>query len=518
MIFHFFVQKVSSYLGLMNAVSLIHNKHFLLSKHQTESWKEALHMTIGTYQLYYHPNLHCTFHSDKNKSLILLGDLYDYTHPELTNKEIIKRLFQLDNIWKLLIGMNLYCGDYIVIFAHKQELYIFNDACAQKEIYYTTDYKHFGSQPKIFQHVITSENIKDKEAIRFFSSSWFKQRKYYVGYQTHRENIHHLLPNHYIDLYKKKVFRFFPLKTKAEMSIDETVSKVKAMLNGYLMAISKRYPIALPLTAGYDSRLLFAMSLNIECKYYIYKHWKITDIHKDVIIAKKLARTCRKEIQVIKYNNTFTKDLKELYENSFDFYHRRFALLTFQGELNHFPNHVIINGNIGEVARNYYGNLTRISDKILAYFQNTYPYLYTRNLYRDWLKNSKDVIEANGYNIYDFFYWEEKMGNWGAKRKSEFSFGMEIVSPFNSRELLMSMSACHHKYRDYHQHELYDRILESIHPEFLNIPVNPGHKRKRIITLKKLGLYTSYKTIVIFSKIFLIYPLKHLLYKIFHKK
>jgi hypothetical protein len=104
------------------------------------------------------------------------------------------------------------------------------------------------------------------------------------------------------------------------------------------------------------------------------------------------------------------------------------------------------------------------------------------------------LFHNNGYHVLDMFYWEEKMGNWAAKAKTEANaLGQNLISPFNSTELLTILLCTRRSHRDSHKNKLYNRIAELMEPKAIGIPINPCRKQKVITTMKALRIYNLYR-------------------------
>jgi hypothetical protein len=72
-----------------------------------------------------------------------------------------------------------------------------------------------------------------------------------------------------------------------------------------LKAASLRYPLQIGVTAGYDSRILFLASRDIQCTYYTGKnHVKNNAI--DVAVATKLAALYDESLEVRHANREIT--------------------------------------------------------------------------------------------------------------------------------------------------------------------------------------------------------------------
>lgn len=475
---------------------LLFNRQFLLTKEKALPFSKWLKIPLADYTLFYHPNLEVTHGRLDLTEIFLLGYAFDAENPGHGNKDIIHDLLtNSSTIEQLINKSDHYTGQFIIIYKKDQALYLFNDACAQRELYYTTDYNHFGSQVALLENPTKLEDHSDQEAVQFYQSPLFNQKKLFVLAETNKQNVKHLLPNHYLDLHAKKRVRFFPAMPQKPKTLDEAAKEAATLLKGFLKAVAQRYKIALPVTAGYDSRVLFGASLDLDCDYFVFKHRKLNESHPDITIPKRLLNRFGKDLKIISYSPEVDPQLKELHRKSIDFHRPDNTATIFNGYSQYFREHIILNGNLSEIARNFFGNFKKISGKELAFFSRAEAYPYVIKIYEAWLIENKTTFQANGYNLLDLFYWEDRMGNWAAKGKTEALLGAEFFSPINSRKLITLLLSVDRKYRDAHFNELFNRILFHLSPELLHEPVNPDPKTKSIKMMKKFGLYDLYRNV-----------------------
>ena len=462
-------------------------KQFLLTSENNFSypWEK---IKIGDYSLFYHPELEYECAKNENLELHLLGAIFDWEDPELSNLKILNRVLEATNFEAFIESQSRYAGQFVIIYKSEAHFVLLNDACAQSEVYYNTGFTSFASQPKLLSEVIALEPDQGEDAREFFTSAVFQQKRLFTGQATHVKNVKHLLPNHLLDLNKKEVVRFFPTVPLVPISISEAAEKGCKMITGYVRAISLRNKIVMAVTGGYDSRVLFLASLGVECQYFVLKHSNMDDSHYDIAIPKKLTKLYSKDFYVI-------PDLKENgsahnsdYEKSIDF--PRY----FPQASKYLEYHVYLNGNVSEIARNYFGYHKHLSPQDLAAL-NGYPNAaFVAKEYKAWLESNLDLFQRLGYHFLDMFYWEEKMGNWAAKSKSEANaLGRTVLSPFNSRELLQTLLSTQRKYRDSHFNKLYDKIIYNFSPQALAVPINPSRKQHIIRLMKLLRIYNLYR-------------------------
>lgn len=444
---------------------------------------------INKYFLYHHPELNYEFVKTEKVELHLLSNFYDWRKHTLSNLEILNALSEANSFEDFLVQQSKYAGQFVLIYKSTDHFILLNDACAQNEIYYNNEFSAFGSQTKILETAIELGPYKEEENNRFFESEVFLKKRLFFGERTHKSNIKHLLPNHFICLNEKKVKRFYPTLPIKITPLAEAAEKAARIIQGTIKAVANRNKIAMAVTAGYDSRVLFLASINLDCKYFIYKHAYMDDNHFDIIIPKKLTGIFEKEFSIIPDLKKEKIKYSDNYINCIDF--PRFQTLPSQD----FIDHVYLNGNISEVARNYYGYHKNLNAKDFAYLSGYTNSKLIISEYEKWLKN-KPKFQKLGFNYLDMFYWEEKMVNWAAKAKTESNaLGKSVFSPFNSRELLEVLLSTKRKYRDSHNNKLYNKIIENLSNEASKLPINPGRKTNIIGLMKNLKIYNLYRHI-----------------------
>ncbi len=438
---------------------------------------------IADYTLYCHPELEYTHSSNLQVDLWLLGALYDWEQPELSNQQILDTLASTDSFPLFLKRLSKYAGEYVVIYKNDDGIILLNDVCAQKEIYYDTSYTSFGSQPKLIQEVILLEPHTSQDIIELYSSPAFKTKKIFIGETTHAKNIKHLLPNHYIDVHNRSVMRFFPQDVIEPVSTKDAAAKACQMLKGYIRAISLRNKMAIAVTAGNDSRVLFLASLDLECKYFVSQHKNMSDHHYDITIPRRLTQLYGKQFEVIPDNET----LPDVLQTSIDF------PATSNQPDRLYEDHIYLNGNLSEIARNFYGDYKNISAGDLAFIRGYPGMKFVEAEYNRWLKQTA-LFVRNGYHVLDMFYWEQVMGSRVAKEKTEkAALGRTLLSPFCSRDLLVLMLSTPRKDRNYYRNKLYDSILLGLSDKALDIPINPKLKLKVIRWMTVFKIYNIYR-------------------------
>lgn len=462
---------------------------FLFTKLKTEGillqWNRC---EIEEFTLLSHPNLSHTQVLHENTEIHLLGEIYDWVNPFQTNEQILTSLAKHDSWENFLDELASYTGRFVIIYRSEEHLFILNDATAQHEIYYNNNFAVFGSQPKIIELVNKHYPHTEKVELNFFKSKAFLNRGVFYGNKTHVQNIKHLQPNHHLNIKSRKLIRHYPGEPLIHMPVNEAAGRAGIMLKGYLKAIAHRERLAMGVTAGYDSRVLFLSSLDLPCNYFVHTHPHMSNTHDDITISDRLTKLFDKELTIIPTIPRQQAVYPKSYAQSIDF--PRFWHLP--GVV--FSEHTYITGNVGKIARNYLGYNKKPSARYLALLSGYKNAKAVINEYQEWLDTNEKLFASFGYNTLDMFYWEEIMGNWGAKTNSEsYALGMKLVSPFNSRLLLTILLSTERKSRDAHTNALFDKIIELLAPEAVGIPLNQVRRHKAIEILRRLRLYNAYR-------------------------
>ena len=470
------------------------NRQYIISKKELalNGWKQFL---FDNYHVYVHPNLDYVHQDGKHLSVAVLGYLFDYRNTEYTNEDIVKGLSESVDVEDLMRQLDQYCGHFIVLCKDAVGVKIIPDACAQRILYYKDSFDVFASQVKLIEHFFPLEDVVDPEAKAFFNSSVYKYRLYAISNKTWKQGIFRLMANSYLDVTARKVVRFFPAQPIQRQALQDVVEQVIPMFKGYIEAIAKRYKkVVIPVTAGFDSRMVFAASLGLkECTYFIYKHPSFKENHPDLVIPKKLTELVGKSFQVFRYSPEVDPILKEVYKNSVDYARDRTAAMILSGNGTYFKDAIMLNGNLGEIARSYYNYTENVSGRELAALMECRNYPYAVRELQAWYDTNRPLFKANHLNALDMLFWELDWGPSTAQSKQECWIASEVCSPFNSRIMLTTLLSTDAKYRVKESCRVFREVINHFAGKTIDLPVNPTGKHKIIAMMKWLGIYLPYR-------------------------
>ena len=478
-----------------------HNKQFFLSKAvvQNSYFDEWKHIEIGSYHLYAHPNLSCIKASKATNTLIGLGNFYDYRNPSDSNEDVVNKLCS-GNKDELFSNYAHLSGENVLIFSTPENMILINDACAQMEVYYSENFSILGSQPKLLERFNPLSKRTDEIASEHFQSENFKRKKTNVGIETYFEGISHLIGNHYLDINQKKQVRFYPNKKIAKTSVEESGELVRSILTGYLKSIANRGPVALPVTAGIDSRVILTCALDAKIsnlEFFTIKFSWMDDTHNDLVIPKQIAKKLGFRLDIYDISEKETPDVPE-FDESLTLHNKLFDTSTMHVLRSFGDRNVsMVDGSIIGTGKNFFGKLLNIQPRDLARMSGYPNSRFAIKQFQNWLTESKEAFKKNGYHTLDMFFWEDRASNWMLTVKSKFLMVCNYYSIFNSRQLFESMLMTKRKYRDAQDNKIFNYILENTDNDLNDIPINPSIKKQIMLLGKKTGIYYVYRNLMI---------------------
>lgn len=436
-----------------------------------------------------HPNLEFSQSINMAQTLTLFGYLIDPYNPNLSNQEILNGINERITKFDDLID-ELYClsGRWVIVYSSENEFKIVNDLVGFREVFYTFHNETFwcGSDPKILAHNLSLKKTSDRDVLIYQKSNYFKKRENaWYGNKTLYENVFHLLPNHVLDVFNEKTYRYW-LNKETPKDVEAVAIEVGNLLRASLVAANKRYKIMLGITAGLDSRVLLAASKDISQDiYYFVSKMDLDEKHVDIQIPSKLLPKLDLKLNIFESNQEVRKEIEELLENNILLHRKNPRNKALQYYLDYVPERINVNGVVNEVARGFYGfNHPNNQDLTSEYFINMLGYYGESNLIKREIKEWLDSIRSSSLNIdfsyVDLFYWEQRMGNWGSITRNEQDIANEGFMPYNNRKIIMLLSSLAPEYRAAPNYVVYKLIIKNLWPETLQEPINPETLKEKI--------------------------------------
>jgi len=473
-------------------------RQFLLARAPIDQLTEWNCLNIDKYYLYVHPDLEINRVDDALKSIVLIGNLFDPIQPEKKSDDILRDINgntkKLDD---LFLQVKPYIGSYALFFKDDKDTIIFNDALSLREIYYYTKENLVicGSQPNL---LVTFSNpeihvTEDNDLLDFFDNHL--EYCSMIGDQTYYGNLKHLLPNHFLDIEKREVHRYWPTGFIERLSLEEAVPKICSFLQGSIRAMVYRHPIMMAVTAGWDSRTLLAASKGLQEKIYYFINDEGLGVgHPDISVPQRIFNSIGIPFHVHDVPNDMNDEFRKIFFNNTFFASDRILTTIYNVYFKHHSDKVNVIGT-GEIGRTRFGR----QPKNLNSFRLAYLMGYKESFYA--LKQSEQIFsellpvsQESGINILTLFFWEQNQGNRWVVGNSESDIAIEEIDPFDSHLLYEIFLGVDEKYTQ-SNNILFTEIIRQMWPELLGWPVNPPHrlKDKAKWFLGRMGVFESLK-------------------------
>lgn len=478
-------------------------RQFLLTSIICTSLKHWEHRTLNHYQLYVHRDVEVNIvqRGYKDRKAALIGYMIDPLHPDRSNAEILRDILKTTQaVESLSRYLHSISGRFVLILLTADDTYVFHDPCGLRSVYYS-EYKGgivIGSQPLIFKHVMPL-----KEQNRFYS---YEKSTYKKGNMEHwlpsgtslYESVYHLIPNHYLQVSCLKQIRYWPNEKLRSRRLDDVPYEASELLRKLIQAGHQRFDLALPLTAGLDSRVLLSASKAIADDTYFYtlQYRTLQAESDDIAIPRKLLKKLGLTHHLIDCRIAPDKEFLQIYDRNTSMAHKEDWGNIAYGMYGRYPQDIVcVKGNCSEIARCfYYKNGTHLPiasvQKLIEVERgwNTLPFICAQ--LTDWYSGASVAAKETGVDILDLFYWEHRMGSWQAQSQLEWDIIQEAYTPFNHRELLEMMLGISTEFRRAPNYLLFNNVIEALWPECLSEPINPPRTAKDKIKrlLFRLGL------------------------------
>ena len=480
-----------------------HRMQFVLGPRYYEgfdNWRRS-EIAGGRY-LTSHPDLSVTTVAERSVTITLLGYILDPEAPESGNEEILTRLASSlaegADVFAALAG---YGGRYLLV-ADAGAPLIVSDPVGTMQLLYTVvdDEIWCAAQPHLLQELFDLPD--DPEALAFmdFVKSETDEHSWPAD-ATNVRGLSRLLPNHYLDLVSHQVLRYWPRAENVEGDLEELRPKIVARLQNLMAAAATRFPLAIGVSAGYDSRIILAASREVshEVVYYTGQGGHRGASHPDIAIPREMLAELGLNHDLIVTREEPAPEFAAVYRRSVSFHHEK-RIPGQQTQLDHYRlGRVAVLGNTSEIARRALRN-SRRAPPLLGWPSAEHlsllmamPHPFAVKHFQRWLDGVGDL---HGHDILDLFFWEHRNGMWFSHNCSQFMLGWrDVFMPFNCRALISDMLSVPAAERADMGKTFYISLARQMWPEVLEYSINPKSKVAELRTLAYRSLRNIKRTL-----------------------
>ena len=478
--------------------NLLFRRQFLLSNREItvdKTWNTIkLSKTKKDFYLYTHPDLNCIHYENNLFELIMLGFALNPFQSEKNSSDILKELSLQKDLNNIIEGANILSGRFIIIYNDSQSVKLFHDATGFREVYYinANDLIACGSTPNILLHHFQIPKDSDREINEFYDSIELKNHEnIWFGNRTIYKNVLYLLPNHYLDLIENKTVRFWPVKERKILKLNDAAKYMAEILKGTFASAIKQFKIYQGITSGWDTRLLLAASKEYinDIHFYFIRGFK-TDAHNkqsvDYLVTKEIGEKNNLPIEMIELNaNIIDTEFENIYYQNNILARPILLPVYYYAYQKKLDNTLTVSGTGSNEILRLISNINRNIDDSYAVAKayGYQKYNYILDSINEWLKDIKYVKSLN-YILIDLFNWEQMFGHWGGLSGSEQDIIREELRVFNNRELISTYLSlrdrCRH--RDYPLGHV--KIIELLSKDLLNFKMDiPKYHLKKFLRI-----------------------------------
>lgn len=457
--------------------------------------------TFNNLHVYSHQSLNISHAKNLSSEILLLGYIINPFKPYDNNDDIVKELAESCNSKEALFKkIQQLSGRFSLLFKNGIEFIVVNDACALRQLYYAfIDNNIFlTSSPRMFLDFYGGELQSSDDKLNFTKLEEYEMNDHeWYGDKCIDNRLMKVLPNHHLDITNRTIKRT-SIYFDQVVNEKDIIEYSAALLKGNMAAITKRYKVIQPLTAGWDSRTLLAASKEYlhDIQFYVIDFSGADKLLPDVWVSKNLSEKLGLNYQVVK--------LKGPSDKFSTIFKREHILprLTYLAEIEYLydnyanNNTVRVNGIAGATLKAVYGYTNYHIDT--RHFHHFTHYLgksqFIKDELRDWVNDAQGYAQEYGIPLLDLLHWEQKVGNWGAMTVSEQDIAIENFSPHANRNLFASILRINAAKRAKPQCLLISKIINTLWPEVLSEPVNPvGYIKSIRRMLHSNALVANYK-------------------------
>lgn len=435
---------------------------------------------FGGLRIYAHPTLNVSVTRGLDAEIALLGYIIDPFTPDRTDQEVIDALASKCRSQEdLFASVRGFSGRFVLLYKDVRSFLVMGDACHFRQMYFA--YVDGGialtSSPKLFLTCFRLEAQTSSEKVEFIGLRAYRnQESAWYGDQAIDDRLQKLLPNHYLEILERRVKRIPAEALLGGVSDEDVIANTGAILKGTYSALTRRYQLMQPITAGWDSRVLLSACREVQDKIRFYVFSSPSTKSSDVWVPRRLSERLGLDFTVVEpipLHETFLSEYRA--EHIMPRVLPKTAEIQYHYDRHYDRNVINVNGNAAEIARCFYGfTAQRVTVKMLLTFSGYgRQSAFIREQIEKWYPDACRYAGQSGIPLLDLFYWEQRMGNWASMFPFEQDIAVEEISPFNNRALLHGLLSVSPKKRRAPAYSLFRRLVASLWAETLEERVNP---------------------------------------------
>lgn len=413
---------------------------------------------------------------DQGKRITIVGLCID-AYGLIAREDIAAHLLdEISSLNEFLTSVTRFAGKYLIIYQSYGSTHVVGDATSSLPLYYTFEKNKVCVSSSAYLTASFIGNKLSDNAIKARRGAGLDQALPYDV--TLYDNVFSLLPNYYLDLLNGQAARYFPVvgQTEQSLPLEEVVEKSVALIGNIVKEYSKYHELICPLTAGWDSRVVYAfLNRETDVKCYTFRHPRLTADAAELAVPKAICEANNNEYDVLEVKSAtdeFAGDLKDI----IGAFHDSGKVNLAYSYRDKYKKGALINGDImGQIGKSSLFNAVPAWLSPNSYFV-TKTHNYSAAGWKLTAAHLKDIRGVSkGGAIFDLFSWENRCGRWAAQSSEIYSAcGIDMLNIFNCAELIRMWLAVPPAQRV--DNKIHLGMLNAVSPELLAYPCNPDSK------------------------------------------
>ena len=429
-------------------------------------------LTFAGLHLSIHPMLRVSRAQHDETTLLLLGSAVHPEHTAWSDSDVVSWLAQSATTEALEAALAQVAGRFVLFSRVAGEpAVVYGDACGLRPVFYLRSGPALwlASQPGLLERHAGA--LRDARLATLLDAS--PEGDVWPAGRTPLTGVKMMLPNHRLSIADGRPTRFWPLSPVPTVDPEVAAQRMARLLRGIVLSLVRRGPVTIPLTGGYDSRALLAAAWPIRHQLRYLTVVDVATPSHDASIPLRLALRGRLALRfrwsppaskvAIGRQQAVTgqvwRDPNQHRGAAFAAAIGTTALIANAAEI--FRCAFYEGGNPPEV----------ISAELLSDYHGWDKDPFAIEAFEQWLA---EVPTGTGIHVLDLYYWECRVGVWGALSAVYLESQVDAFSPFNCRDLLVTGLGTPVAQRK-HPWLLQRRIVEILAPEISTIPYNQTH-------------------------------------------
>jgi hypothetical protein len=446
---------------------------FLLAKTEVPAVASWPKQQIGPWILHWHPRLPVTEIRSQNNALVgwLMGLALDAEGHSLSPMwRLSFDCDEVDGATRFESELNGLSGRFAAVFLTSRSDRFYLDASGSLATVYCEDHQVVASSCNLIPQIGDLQ-----ENLVLIRALGLPQRDGNFPFRlTPWLGITRLLPNHFLDLRDWTAKRHWPKSQLLDPTghPEETVRDIAALIETFISGVTRLAPAQIPITAGYDSRVLLACSRPSLPSIRFYTT-QIPDVsaRMDCAYGRRIAKRFGLDHSVISWKNASRAEIENwLYCTGACVVGRITRCVGADQRLD--PARFTLLGLGGELGRGYYWLPDDFParplscDELLRRFHLPPVDLVLQEA-SDWLDQlpTADLLEK-----LDLYGIEQRLGCWAGPSMYGPQQARFMAYPLNSRRVYEKMLSLPQDYR--RERRLHRDLIQLKWPELLEFPFN----------------------------------------------